>query len=53
MLEGEGTVLGAGGEEQFAAGDVIYMPGGEEHSFTADIGAGVAFLCLIPTEGAG
>jgi quercetin dioxygenase-like cupin family protein len=51
ILEGEGTVLGADGEERFRAGDVVFMPGGEEHYFAADQSAPVAFLCLIPSTG--
>ncbi|KPK57909.1 MAG: hypothetical protein AMK73_09675 [Planctomycetes bacterium SM23_32] len=47
ILEGEGTVFGEGGERPFRPGDVVYMPPGEEHSFTAGNGP-VAFLCLIP-----
>ncbi|MFO8006344.1 MAG: cupin domain-containing protein [Candidatus Brocadiia bacterium] len=51
VLEGEGSVHGAGGEEKFRPGDVVYMPPGEEHYFKADADQPVAFLCLIPTEG--
>ena len=51
ILEGEGTVLCEAAEERFRPGDVIYIPGGEEHRFVADAGGAVAFLCLIPKEG--
>ena len=51
VLEGEGTLLCKGGEELFRPGDVVYIPPGEAHSFTAGPKAPVAFLCLIPKEG--
>ncbi|GAG46133.1 unnamed protein product, partial [marine sediment metagenome] len=51
ILEGEGSVLCKGSWKAFRPGDVIYIPGEEEHSFRADRGCEVAFLCLIPKEG--
>jgi len=51
VLEGEGTLLCKGGGEPFRAGDVVYIPPGEAHSFTAGPKAPVAFLCMIPKEG--
>jgi quercetin dioxygenase-like cupin family protein len=47
VLEGEGTVFGGGAERPFRPGDTVYIPPGEEHSFTAGQRP-VAFLCLIP-----
>ena len=51
ILEGEGTVICEGSQERFRPGDLVYVPGGEEHCFMADAGEQVAFLCLIPKEG--
>ena len=51
ILEGRGTVLCEGAEYPFGPGDVIYIPGGEEHRFTAGPDGDTAFLCLIPKEG--
>jgi len=51
VLEGEGTLLRMSGDEPFRPGDVVFVPSGEVHSFTAGPGASVAFLCLIPKEG--
>jgi len=51
ILEGEGTVFGAGRESPFRAGDVIYIAPEEEHDFVADAAKPVAFLCLIPKKG--
>ena len=51
VLEGEGTLVCKGRDEPFRPGDVVYIPPGETHSFTAGPKAPVAFLCLIPKEG--
>ena len=50
ILKGQGTVLGAPGEEPFKAGDVILMPGGEIHQFKNTGAAPVEMLCLIPAR---
>jgi quercetin dioxygenase-like cupin family protein len=50
ILEGEGTVFCEGREEDFAAGDVIYVAPDEEHSFAAGGRGSVAFLCLVPRQ---
>jgi len=50
ILEGQGTVFGNGKQNAFRAGDVIYVPPGEEHYFAADRDGPVAFLCLIPRQ---
>lgn len=50
ILEGEGTVFGNGRENDFRPGDVLFIPGGQEHFFAADRGGPAAFLCLIPAE---
>ncbi len=51
VLEGQGTVFCEGQGERFRPGDVVLLPGGQEHGFTADAGQAVVFLCLIPKEG--
>ena len=50
VLEGEGTVLSAERQSPFGPGDAVFIPEGEEHSFAADRGKAVAFLCLIPAQ---
>jgi quercetin dioxygenase-like cupin family protein len=51
ILGGTGVVVGDGGEEPFRPGDVIFMPGDEEHQFRNTGSEPVAMLCLVP-EGA-
>lgn len=48
VLEGEGVVVGGGGEEKIKPGDVIFMPGNETHQFKNTCGGKLRFLCLIP-----
>lgn len=50
ILEGSGTVVGGAAEEPFAAGDVIFMPGGEKHQFRNTGARTVKMLCLIPAR---
>lgn len=48
VLEGQGVVLGASGEQKIKYGDVIFMPAEERHQFK-NTGDGILrFLCLIP-----
>jgi len=48
VLEGEGVVVGEGGEKAFRAGTVVFVPAGERHQFR-NTGSGVVrFLCMIP-----
>lgn len=51
ILSGEGVVVTAEGERRFGAGDVVFMPSGEEHNFRNDGQAALTFLCVVPTEG--
>ncbi len=51
VLAGEGSVECEGAAEAFRAGDVVFLPAGEEHCFVADAGEPAAFLCIIPKEG--
>ena len=48
ILSGEGVVVGAAGEQRFAAGDVIFMPPEERHTFRNDGVKTVCLLCLVP-----
>jgi quercetin dioxygenase-like cupin family protein len=50
ILCGEGTVLGADGPRRFRAGDVIFLPEGEQHQFRNDGAQPVTFLCLVPAR---
>jgi quercetin dioxygenase-like cupin family protein len=48
VLEGEGLILSASGEEKLRSGDVIFMPPHEEHQFKNTGEDTLRFLCLIP-----
>ena len=50
LLEGEGTVFGAGQERACRPGDVIYVAPNEEHQFMADAETPLVFLCMIPKQ---
>lgn len=47
-LEGEGILVGRGGEREFGVGDVVFVPPNEEHQFKNNSGKTLKFLCLIP-----
>ena len=48
ILTGLGVVASADGEKDFAPGDAILMPAGEEHCFKNTGAAPVTLLCLVP-----
>jgi quercetin dioxygenase-like cupin family protein len=48
ILGGSGVVAHADGDTPFAAGDVIFMPGDEEHQFRNTGSEPVTMLCLVP-----
>jgi quercetin dioxygenase-like cupin family protein len=48
VLQGNGLVLGAQGEEKIKHGDVIFMPPFEKHQFKNTGEDSLRFLCLIP-----
>ena len=48
ILAGQGKVLDAGKRQPVAAGDVLYIPGGEEHQFVNDSDQPLKFLCMVP-----
>ena len=48
VLDGRGTVYGAGGEKNLRSGSAVLMPAGEEHQFK-NVGDGpLRFLCMVP-----
>jgi len=48
VLEGEGIVVGAEGEQKIGPGDVVFLPGEERHQFRS-VGEGMLkVLCMIP-----
>ena len=50
ILNGTGTVTSQSGEHEFKKGDVIFVPGGENHQFK-NFGKDVLeFICLIPMD---
>ncbi len=49
ILEGQGKVLDADeGLKPVKAGDVIYVPPGQEHQFVNEHWSKLTFLCMIP-----
>jgi quercetin dioxygenase-like cupin family protein len=50
ILSGAGELVLADGAHPFAAGDAVFVPGGEEHRFSNTGEAALRFLCLIPVE---
>jgi quercetin dioxygenase-like cupin family protein len=48
ILTGSGVVSSAAGDDEFAPGDVIFMPGGETHNFRNTGAEPVTMLCLVP-----
>jgi len=50
ILSGNAIVIDPAGEHEVESGDVIFVPGGEEHQFK-NTGDGVLeFICLIPMK---
>lgn len=52
ILEGQGSVSGGGKRRRVGPGDVLLIGPDEEHGVFADAGRPLAFLCLIPNNGA-
>jgi len=48
ILAGQGVVRTADGRTAVAAGDVVFVTGGELHQFANVGGAELKFLCLVP-----
>jgi quercetin dioxygenase-like cupin family protein len=52
VLDGEGTVARPDGStEPVRAGDVVYVPPNEKHSFSNSGAATLRFICVIPSRG--
>jgi len=50
ILSGTAIVVGPEGEHEVKNGDVIFVPGGEEHQFRNESGESMEFICLIPMK---
>lgn len=51
ILEGQARLFSADKDERTVrAGDVVYVPGGEEHQFTNDGWGKLVFLCMVPAQ---
>jgi len=48
ILNGSGTVVSQSGEHQVKSGDVVFVPGWEEHQFKNTSDKTLEFICLIP-----
>lgn len=48
IVEGGGILVSESGEQEIESGDVIFMPGNEEHQFKNTKDKNMKFLCLIP-----
>jgi quercetin dioxygenase-like cupin family protein len=53
VLEGEGTLVGGGGERPLKAGDCVYVAPDELHQFKNTGAAALKFLCIVPHIPAG
>ena len=50
ILNGTGIVVSPSGERKVKSGDVIFVPGGEEHQFRNENDKALEFICLIPMK---
>ena len=50
ILEGEGKLVGDELTLPLRAGDVVFVPGGENHHFESSGGNTMKMLCLIPAQ---
>jgi len=50
VLEGTGTAMAAGAEHSVAAGQCVFVAGGEEHQFRNTGEGPLRFLCLVPQQ---
>ena len=51
ILSGEGVARGNGQDNAVRPGDVLFVPGGDEHQFRNTGAQPLTFLCLIPITG--
>jgi len=50
ILSGVGKVRSAEGDRPIKGGDVVFVPGSEQHQFVNTGGEALTFLCLIPAS---
>lgn len=50
ILSGSGIVVGSSGQHEVKSGDVVFVPGGEEHQFKNTGDKNWEFICLIPMQ---
>jgi quercetin dioxygenase-like cupin family protein len=48
ILDGSGTLVHEGKEYPLAKGDVMFIPGGEQHQLRSATDGKLEFICLIP-----
>jgi quercetin dioxygenase-like cupin family protein len=48
VLEGEGTVIGDGGEKPIKPGNAVFVPPNERHQFRNEGKKTLKFLCVVP-----
>ena len=48
LVAGSGVVWSPGGERAIAAGDCVFVPGGEEHQFRNTGAEELKMLCMVP-----
>lgn len=53
ILEGEGALVTADGEQPMKPGDMVYVPPGEVHQFRNTGQDPFRILCLVPMKGHG
>lgn len=51
ILKGSGVLVAEAGDRPLAAGDVVFIPGGEKHQFKNTGSEPLEMLCLIPAPG--
>jgi quercetin dioxygenase-like cupin family protein len=52
IVSGAGSVKTPEGNVKIAAGDVVFVESGDEHSFQADAGETLVFICCVPKDAA-
>jgi len=50
ILNGSGIIVNESGENILRKGDVVFVPGGEEHQFKNASDELLEFICLIPVR---
>jgi len=50
VLSGSGIAANTSAQREIKSGDVIFVPGGEEHQFRNSGDGNLEFICLIPMK---